>query len=256
MNLNFNVDSVGSYHSNSQIARVLTERWVEENMFCPRCGSRHIEHFPNNRPVADFYCPQCHSEYELKSKSGSISKKVNDGAYSTMIQRITGNESPDFFFMNYSRTELCVRDFIFVSKYFFVPAIIEKRKPLSENARRAGWVGCNILLDKIPEQGRVQIVTNGLVQDTLTVLDIVNKNKGIEITDIKERGWLMEILSCINKLPTQQFALRDLYAFENQLGLKHPRNHNVEAKIRQQLQILRDKGFIEFLGKGMYRKLR
>ncbi|EKC57958.1 Dam-replacing, partial [human gut metagenome] len=31
--------------------------------------------------------------------------------------------------------------------------------------------------------------------------------------------------------------------------------HNVEAKIRQQLQQLRDKGFIEFTTRGHYRKL-
>ncbi|MBQ1398560.1 MAG: restriction endonuclease, partial [Clostridia bacterium] len=36
---------------------------------------------------------------------------------------------------------------------------------------------------------------------------------------------------------------------------KHIHNNNIEAKIRQQLQILRDKGFIEFLERGHYRKI-
>ena len=35
---------------------------------------------------------------------------------------------------------------------------------------------------------------------------------------------------------------------------KHITNNNIEAKIRQQLQILRNKGIIEFLGRGHYRK--
>lgn len=35
---------------------------------------------------------------------------------------------------------------------------------------------------------------------------------------------------------------------------KHMNNYNIEAKIRQQLQILRDKGFIEFSGRGHYKK--
>jgi len=39
------------------------------------------------------------------------------------------------------------------------------------------------------------------------------------------------------------------------LKLKHIENKNIEAKIRQQLQFLRDKGFIEFLGRGKYRKV-
>jgi len=38
------------------------------------------------------------------------------------------------------------------------------------------------------------------------------------------------------------------------LQAKHPQNQNVKPKIRQQLQILRDRGFIEFLGNGYYRK--
>ena len=46
----------------------------------------------------------------------------------------------------------------------------------------------------------------------------------------------------------------DVYAFEGLLGQKHPQNHHVRPKIRQQLQLLRDKGFIDFLGHGMYRK--
>lgn len=75
MNLSFDDSSVNDYHSGSQIARVLTEKWVGDNMFCPRCGRLHIEHFPNNRPVADFYCPECKSQYELKSKNGKITTK-------------------------------------------------------------------------------------------------------------------------------------------------------------------------------------
>ena len=205
MNLSFDDSSVNDYHSGSQIARVLTEKWVGDNMFCPRCGRLHIEHFPNNRPVADFYCPECKSQYELKSKNGKITHKINDGAYETMIQRITSNKNPDFFFMSYSKETLCVRDFVFVPKHFFVPDVIEKRKPLAENARRAGWIGCNILIDKIPEQGRVSIISDGVVQDISDVVDKVNKSSTFEIKDINARGWLMDILQCVNQISTDEF---------------------------------------------------
>lgn len=33
-----------SYTSHSQMARVVTEDWVERNMYCPRCGCSHLEH--------------------------------------------------------------------------------------------------------------------------------------------------------------------------------------------------------------------
>lgn len=256
MNLNFDRISTLKYHSASQIARVQTESWVAKNMYCPRCGNLNIQRFENNRPVADFYCPVCKNEYELKSKKGSLDNKINDGAYDTMIERITGKKNPDFFFMNYSKQNQCVKDFILIPKHFFVPSIIEKRKPLSETARRAGWIGCNILISKIPEQGRVDIIRNGKVNDMQTVIQKVNKGKLLEIDDIKERGWIMDILNCINSIHSEIFSLAEMYVFAEYLSNKHPKNQNVQAKIRQQLQILRDLGFIEFLGKGQYKKIQ
>ncbi len=255
MNLSFDINIIEKYHSGTQIARVLTENWVYQNMFCPRCGNSHIRHFENNRPVADFYCPSCNNEYELKSKSVSLGHKINDGAYDTMIERITSNNNPDFFFMCYSKSELKVRDFIIVPKHFFVPEIIEKRKPLSPSARRAGWIGCNILIDKIPEQGRIAIISNGKEINVSSVIDKVNKSYRLETKDINSRGWLMDVLNCINEISSESFSLEEMYGFEKMLHFKHPQNNNIKPKIRQQLQFLRDKGVIEFLGNGRYRKI-
>ncbi len=254
MNLSFNTDVNSTYSNNSQIARVLTETWVADNMYCPRCGNLNINHFPNNTPVADFYCPMCKSEYELKSKVGSIDKKINDGAYCTMIERITGYRNPDFLFMNYSRKERCVRDLIFIPKHFFVPDVIEKRKPLAATAKRAGWIGCNILLCQIPEQGRIHIIKNGEEIDRAEVVQKVAKSKRLEINEIHTRGWVFDVLNCINQTPSEVFSLEEVYLFVDLLSKKHPKNNNVEAKIRQQLQVLRDLGVLEFLGRGKYRK--
>ena len=256
MNLNFNLDTVKSYHSNTQKARVLTEGWVTENLYCPRCGNPHISHFENNRPVADFYCPSCNNEFELKSKNGSIEHKVNDGAYETMIKRITSNQNPDFLFMNYSKEQNCVKDLILIPKHFFVPNIIEKRPPLAPTARRAGWVGCNILIDKIPMQGRIDIVKNGQSKPITDVVNLVNESNSLVVSNILVRGWLMDVLNCVNQIPQEVFALDDVYQFANLLAINHPQNNNIEAKIRQQLQFLRDKGYIEFLGNGVYRKIQ
>ena len=126
MNLSFDLTLAEKYHSPSQIARVLTETWVEENMFCPRCGCIRIKHFPNNSPVADFFCPECQNQYELKSISGRFGHKINDGAYDTMIERITSRQNPDFLFMNYNKaSDKNVENLISVPKHFFVPDIIE-----------------------------------------------------------------------------------------------------------------------------------
>lgn len=256
MNLCFDLDKADSYTSNSQKARVLTENWVKLNSYCPSCGATHINEFENNKPVADFYCVTCNEEYELKSKNGkTVGKKIVDGAYSTMIERINSDNNPNFFFLTYDKSNWSVNNFMIIPKYFFVSAIIEKRKPLAETARRAGWVGCNIELSKIPYRGRIFLIKNS---------EIVKKNKVIEewkntmfLRNIKSnsRGWILDVMSCIDRIPTTIFKLQDMYAFEEELKLKYPNNNFIKDKIRQQLQILRDKNVIEFISRGNYKKV-
>lgn len=255
MNLNMNASLSGGYSSASQIARVLTEQCVSDNMFCPRCGNANINHFNNNRPVADFYCPECGSQYELKSKNGKSIDVVNDGSYSAMIDRILSSDNPDFFFMLYAKSNWSVNDFFFVPKHFFTPKIIQMRKPLSPDARRAGWVGCNILVNSIPATGRIPIIKNGKEVDKQYVLQKVSVADSLYIKDMNARGWLFDVLSCVEEVSEPAFALSDIYRFERKLSMLHPNNHNVMAKIRQQLQLLRDRGIIEFTKRGEYRKI-
>lgn len=89
----------------------------------------------------------------------------------------------------------------------------------------------------------------------MTLTPCNNKSSGLETKNINHRGWIMDILNCVNKLSTQLFSLEEMYLFEDELQIKHPQNNNIKPKIRQQLQFLRDKGFIEFLGNGKYRKI-
>lgn len=254
MDLRFNKDLATKYHSKSQIIRVLTESWVEENMYCPRCGNSKLLHSPNNSKVSDFFCPNCKNEYELKSKNGKIGHKIPDGAYSTFIQRITSNNNPDFFILNYDAKELCVKNFCIIPKYFFTPSIVEKRKPLSPTSRRAGWVGCNILFDEIPKQGQIYIICKETIIDKNTVLAQMQNSSLLETNFVEARGWLLDILNCVNKIQKQIFTLEDMYEFEEYLSIKYPLNHNIRPKIRQQLQILRNKGFLQFIDLGVYKK--
>jgi len=60
-------------------------------------------------------------------------------------------------------------------------------------------------------------------------------------------------MNIIDSFESKEFSLSDMYAFENDLKLLHPENNNIKPKIRQQLQFLRDKGYLEFLEKGRYR---
>ena len=87
MRLNLPVEVAKDYTSESQKIRVMTEHWVNRSAFCPNCG-KMLSQFENNKPVADFYCGNCSEEYELKSKHGNVGKKIVDGAYATMIERL------------------------------------------------------------------------------------------------------------------------------------------------------------------------
>ncbi len=253
MRLQLNMNLAKDYKSLSQKIRIVTETWVEDNIYCPYCGNSHLNGFENNRPVADFYCSKCHSEYELKSKAGNIGRKISDGAYDTMIGRITSNTNPNLFVMNYNKQDYRIESLLLVPKFFFVPSIIEKRKPLSSNARRAGWVGCSILFAEIPKQLCVYIIEQGKIVDKEKVLSKTTNNMKLQTENTNLRGWLLDTLNCIEKTNKKEFNLNDIYQFESALKIKHPKNNNIKAKIRQQLQILRDKGIIEFLGSGKYR---
>ena len=162
--------------------------------------------------------------------------------------------NPDLLVMHY--VSLQVVDLTVVPKFFFTPRIIEKRKPLSPTAKRAGWVGCNILYGDIPTQGRIPIIENQIFRNKDSIVQDYARIKRLQTESIEGRGWLFDVLNCVNAIPTSDFYLKDVYYFADKLKSQHPENQNVEAKIRQQLQFLRDKGVIEFLERGHYRKIQ
>lgn len=253
MNLRLPFELAQEYSSGSQKIRILTEHWVNHAIFCPNCGAQ-LTQFENNQPVADFYCGKCAEEYELKSKNGRLGKKIMDGAYNTMVERLMNDNYPNFFFLTYDKSNYSILDFLVIPKYFFVTDMIEKRKPLSTTAKRAGWVGCNIVMENIPEFGKIFYVQNGRPKDKNEVLEKWQKTTFVKNThDMDSKGWLFDVLVCIEKLNKIDFSLGEMYQFESILKQKHPDNHNVQAKIRQQLQFLRDQGVIQFINRGRYR---
>jgi len=257
MNLTFDTYLSDNYTNKSQIARVLTENWVKNNSYCPNCGEINLNEFENNKPVADFYCSKCSEQFELKSKNAfDIGNKIVDGAYSTMIKRINSDENPNFFFLTYDKTKWEVNNFLIIPKHYFTSDIIIKRKPLSNTARRAGWIGCNIDITKVPESGRIFLVKNS---EIILKEKVQSKWKGTEFLRTRKgesKGWIIDIMNCIDAIQKETFTLKDIYSFEGQLKQKYPNNNFVKDKIRQQLQFLRDKGLIEFKNRGTYKKIK
>lgn len=246
-------ETQSAFHSASQTARVTTELWAKSNMFCPNCGNPSLTQFAANRPVADFYCRSCGDEFELKSQSRAFGRKVANGAYATKIERLKSDTSPNLILLHYDRPSQEVVNLKVVPKHFFSASVIEERPPLKATARRAGWIGSNILLDRIPLSGQINVIKDGLITERKTVLQEWRRLQFLRLQSVDTRGWLLDVLNCIERIDSEVFSISEVYAFESMLSSKHPKNKHVRAKMRQQLQKLRDHGYIEFLGKGMYR---
>lgn len=72
----------------------------------------------------------------------------------------------------------------------------------------------------------------------------------------RKYSWKEAVLMYVRELPGVEFKLKDIYSYEKELSNLFPKNTRIRPKIRQQLQYLRDEGYIEFLtNRGQYRKL-
>jgi type II restriction enzyme len=213
--------------------------------------------YDNNSRIADFYCAECGENYELKSQSKSrFDAKLVDGAYGAMMARLAGPGVPNLLLLGYETQALQVTNLLVVPKQFFIPGLIERRKPLAASARRAGWIGCNILLDLIPRSGRIVLIRDKTPTPKADVMAKWRRTLFLrDQHDLGARGWLLSVMRCIEQLGRATFTLEDVYSCENELKRAYPSNQNIRPKIRQQLQVLRDKGYLKFLGKGTYRLL-
>src|SRR5262249_24090787 len=142
MQLAMNSSLARSYKSNSQIARIVTEDWVSQNLYCVACNSSRLHQSPNNSRAVDFTCAKCNSPYELKSGSKWNERRIPDAGYQAMIQAIRGESIPNLLVMQYG-ADWKVKNLMLVPSFFFTESAIQPRTPLGPTARRAGWIGCN-----------------------------------------------------------------------------------------------------------------
>ena len=94
---------------------------------------------------------------------------------------------------------------------------------------------------------------NGVIRPKDEVLQDWQSTLFLRDESQETRGWLLDVMKCVEALDKREFTLDEVYGFDRLLGALHPGNQNVRPKIRQQLQYLRDRGYIQFLGRGIYR---
>jgi len=253
MNLSMTGEVAAAYKSGSQRAGKVTEAWGAENFYCPNCSSPKLDWLKPGTKANDYCCPSCGFWYQLKSQKTRIASSVTDGAYAAMMEAIRNNRSPNFFFLHYDLATWTVRNLLLVPYFAFPPSAIIKRKPLSATARRAGWVGCNFALNRIPADARISIVAEKQVASPETVREQFQKVKPFEEIPVEQRGWMLEVLNVVRQLGKKEFTNQDVYAFEGHFRQLHPNNHFIRDKIRQKLQDLARAGFLVHAGRNDYR---
>ena len=118
-----------------------------------------------------------------------------------------------------------------------------------EGALQAQFIG------QLTQNGKIFLVKNS---EALPQKDVLEKWRNTNFIKYKKgnaKGWILEIMNCADKINRKTFSLEDMYSFESHLKQKYPKNNHIKDKIRQQLQVLRDKGIIEFKGHGKYEKI-
>jgi type II restriction enzyme len=247
-------EPTAAYKSGTQKARHLTEGWMAEHGFCPNCDADRLPALPNNAPVGDFRCPACAEEYELKATRAALGATLPAGAWSVMQKRLAAANNPSLFVMRYDTVANGVTDLIVVPRHFFTAAIVRPKNPTWPKGRSAEWRGSTILIGLIPDAGRIPMIRSGVQVPQAEVRDRWRSTLFLRDAAAPARGWLLAVMKAVEAVGREQFTLEDVYAQEATLAALYPGNNNVCPKIRQQLQVLRDRGWLAFDGRGRYRR--
>jgi type II restriction enzyme len=239
------------YSSQAQIARILSERWLASYGYCLSCDCNRLSATAANTRATDFTCTNCDHRYELKAFKTRPSKTLVDGAYGAMMDRIRNGTVPTLMLLERSE-DWKIEGLTAIHHVFLTPNVIAQRRPLAPTARRAGWVGCNIRLDQISTDAQITLIATGTPVDREIVRLAFRRFEPLNDIAPDSRGWTTLTLRIIRSLGLTGFSLGDLYKKEDVFAAAYPGNRNVRAKIRQQLQVLRDLGFLKFQGRGIY----
>ncbi len=102
------------------------------------------------------------------------------------------------------------------------------------------------MITDIQRTPSVNLTEDGL--PLLSIEDVLNATTNL-------KGWKKDVFSSLIRIESNHFTTNDLRQFTAQFQELHPNNNNIEAKVRQVLQQLRDIGLIRFITRGNYLKL-
>lgn len=246
------VEGLEGYSSKSQRARIATEAWGLANLYCPNCDSWCLKDLPRNAPAVDYVCGTCESLFQLKSQSRPLTGCLTGASYSKFVQQVKEDRTPNLLALHYKLLEWRVENLVLIPHFAFPLSSVEKRRPLSSTAERKGWVGYYIRLSAIPIDAKISVIAAGRPIPADQVRTQYDRIRPLEKIKVEQRGWTLDVLKIARSLGKTTFSLSEMYERDEELAKLHPANRHIRDKIRQQLQVLRDRGLLEFLGGGTY----
>jgi Dam-replacing family len=132
--------------NHSDRARFVTDSWGEHNLFCPNCSSSKLK-LSSDR-AGNFSCPDCQSRFHLKGQHSSIGDSISAGDYDAVTRAMGNGKASGYFFLHYEPGTWTVRDLL------LVPLFAVPQAALARRATR-----CHFLLERIPPEARIAIVT-------------------------------------------------------------------------------------------------
>jgi len=144
------------WKSESRIVGEALENYIKDNINCPRCNENNFEKCKTNEKSKDLICIGCNQNIQVKGKSATqkqvnMIKNINKfktigGEYSTTLKNM--DQQIDYLIILYEKPYKIIN--ILYIKYENINlSCIIPRKPLSINAKRAGWQGCSLIFDNI-----------------------------------------------------------------------------------------------------------
>lgn len=252
MNLRLSFEQTHHLESVQQQIRVASELWAAENLFCCSCGASSVDKTRNNTKATDFICSKCETRFELKSGNKLPVRKIPDGAYETMVSAIRTGMTPDLVILTYDRPSESVTNLSVIPSFALSESAILKRPPTLPKGRKNPWVGCDIDISKIPPDGFIPLVRRSIQTPLSEVLRHYKRLRPITRLETAKRGWTLDVLTLIQRKKLVRFSTSDAYGLEAELHRLHPENNNIQAKIRQQLQVLRDLGLLIHTSRGSW----
>lgn len=136
------------------------EEMVVKNCHCPKCKKeKSLKLLSKNFKCADVICDFCGYLGQVKAKNvkniNEVPKQILGAAWKPQNERMAAGIYFPLFIVLVCGSEYSV---FYLSADLQAPEMFIARKPLSSNAKRAGWQGFIYDMQKIPKGAVVRLV--------------------------------------------------------------------------------------------------